>query len=155
MDKINSDRRSANMRRIRSRDTKPEKAVRKVLSEARVRYRLHRKDLPGHPDLAISRIHLAVFVHGCFWHRHQGCKRAFTPATREQFWKQKLDANVLRDEKTIERLASLGWQSLIVWECDTKDDGRLQRELESVVQAYRGRQKCRVCWNLNPTQPKE
>jgi DNA mismatch endonuclease (patch repair protein) len=137
MDKISPLRRSENMRRVRGKNTAPELIVRRVLSDSGVRYRLHRRDLPGKPDVSIGRIHTAVFVHGCFWHRHQGCKRAFTPSTRKEFWIRKLKSNVRRDSKALQGLRNLGWETLVIWECETKDEGDLKLQLAGTIRSYR------------------
>ena len=105
---------------IRSRDTKPEVFVRKALFKAGFRFRLHRRDLPGSPDVVLPGRRVAVFVHGCFWHAHDGCRYAKTPATRREFWESKLAANVERDTRVREALLSAGWRVLVVWECTTR-----------------------------------
>jgi len=137
MDKISPPRRSENMRRVRGKNTAPELAVRRLLSESRVRYRLHRQDLPGRPDVSIGRIRVAVFVHGCFWHQHQGCKRAFTPATHKKFWNTKLKSNMQRDSKALQGLQNLGWKSQVIWECETKDESNLRHRLAPTIRSYR------------------
>lgn len=119
-DVVNPATRSRMMAGIRSRDTKPEIIVRKALFAAGFRFRLHRKDLPGRPDVALPGRKVAVFVHGCFWHEHTGCRYAKTPATRREFWETKLAANVERDRRAREALLSAGWRVLIVWECATR-----------------------------------
>ena len=108
---------------IRGRNTKPEIVVRKALFAAGFRFRLHRKDLPGCPDLVLPRHRVAVFVHGCFWHAHPGCRYAKTPATRREFWETKLASNVERDHRAREDLLSAGWRVLVVWECATRSSG--------------------------------
>jgi DNA mismatch endonuclease (patch repair protein) len=105
---------------IRARDTKPEVLVRKALFRAGFRFRLHRRDLPGSPDVVLPGRRVAVFVHGCFWHAHDGCRYAKTPATRREFWESKLAANVERDKRAREALLSAGWRVLVVWECATR-----------------------------------
>ncbi len=105
---------------IRGKDTKPEMLVRKALFAAGFRFRLHRRDLPGVPDIVLSRKKIAIFVHGCFWHRHEGCSNAKLPASRPDFWREKLDRNVLRDKENVEALLDLGWRVLVVWECETR-----------------------------------
>lgn len=105
---------------IRVRHTKPEIVVRKALFAAGFRFRLHRKDLPGSPDVVLPGLQVAVFVHGCFWHAHEGCGYAKTPATRREFWKRKLLANVDRDRRARDALLSIGWRVLVVWECATR-----------------------------------
>lgn len=108
------------MAAIRARDTKPEVVVRKALFAAGFRFRLHRRDLPGNPDVVLPGRQIAVFVHGCFWHAHVGCHYAKTPATRREFWESKLAANVERDTRAREALLSAGWRVLVVWECATR-----------------------------------
>ena len=119
MDKLSPEKRSWNMSRIRSQNTKPELQLRKALHSKGFRYRLHDKKLPGSPDLVFPKHKAAIFVHGCFWHRH-GCKQTTTPATREDFWKAKFKANVERDGKNIKEIEAAGWRVMIVWECELK-----------------------------------
>lgn len=113
--------RSRMMSGITGKNTKPEVLVRKALFAAGFRFRLHRKDLPGSPDVVLPRLKVAIFAHGCFWHRHTQCKNAKLPATRHEFWKNKLQGNVDRDARVVEALRSLGWRVLTVWECATRD----------------------------------
>jgi DNA mismatch endonuclease, patch repair protein len=113
--------RSRMMSGIRGKHTKPEILVRKALHAAGYRFRLHRKDLPGAPDVVLPGRKVAIFAHGCFWHMHAGCKNARMPTTRPDFWRQKLQANVDRDRRAVEDLRSMGWRVLIVWECGTRD----------------------------------
>lgn len=108
------------MSRIRSRDTAPELAVRKVLYRMGYRYRLHSTAVPGKPDIVLKKFKSVIFVHGCFWHRHPGCKFAYTPKSREEFWTKKFELNVRRDEVVKKQLSELGWRNLIIWECETK-----------------------------------
>lgn len=110
---------------IRRKDTKPEMTVRKALFAAGFRFRLHRRDLPGAPDVVLPSRRIAIFVHGCFWHRHEGCRLAAVPSTRPEFWTTKLEGNALRDRRNIERLRGLGWRVLVVWECAIRDRGTL------------------------------
>ena len=135
-DKIDPERRSQNMRRVRSRDTQPELVVRHALYKLGYRYRLHRRDLAGTPDIVFPSKKLAIFVHGCFWHRHSGCKRTTTPSTRAEFWKAKFDANVARDQRTKRSLAKLGWRSQVIWECETKSIEQLQIKLAKIMARY-------------------
>lgn len=102
---------------IRSRDTSPEMKVRRLLHRHGFRYRLHQKDLPGKPDLVLPRYRLCIFVHGCFWHRHPGCRFATTPSTRPEFWQSKFDQNVVRDTRNKNALLTMGWRVLELWEC--------------------------------------
>ena len=116
-----SERRSRNMSAIKSKNTKPEIAVRKLLHSMGYRFRLHRKDLPGSPDIVLPKYKTVIFVHGCFWHRHQNCKYASTPKTRQEFWNKKFNENINRDKINQENLSSKGWKIIIVWECEIKD----------------------------------
>lgn len=109
------------MRCVGRANTKPELIVRSLLHSFGLRFRLHRKSLPGSPDIVLSKHHTAIFVHGCFWHRHPGCKYATTPKTRQEFWIPKFEGNVARDARKEAQLQELGWRVLIVWECETKD----------------------------------
>ena len=120
-DIVGSRRRSEMMAGIKGRDTAPERAVRRVAHRMGLRFRLHRKDLPGRPDLVFPRHRLAVFVHGCFWHRHEGCRYAYTPKSRVAFWTRKFAGNAARDRRNEDALRDLGWRVLIVWECETRD----------------------------------
>lgn len=112
--------RSAQMARVRGKDTKPELKVRRALHAAGLRYRLHAKELPGRPDIVFRSRRVAVFVHGCFWHRHDdpGCKLARMPKSRLEFWAPKLTANAERDRRNIQALTAQGWTVEVVWECD-------------------------------------
>lgn len=114
---------------VKSKNTGPELAVRKLVFSMGYRYRIHGAELPGKPDLVFSRRKKVIFVHGCFWHRHQGCKKATTPATNTQFWLPKFARTVERDRKTLEALGERGWRSLVVWECELKDEGALSGRL--------------------------
>ena len=105
---------------IRGKDTQPELNLRRALHALGLRYRLHAKDLPGSPDLVFPQYRAAVFVHGCFWHRHEGCKYATLPATRSEFWQAKFDKNVARDKRDGDALVGSGWRVAIAWECDLK-----------------------------------
>jgi DNA mismatch endonuclease (patch repair protein) len=125
-------RRSALMARIRSRDTKPEIAVRRLLHSLGYRFRLHRRDLPGRPDIVLPRHRLAIFVHGCFWHQHPDCRLASRPKTRQDYWGPKLAGNVSRDQIAQESLRSLGWRVAVVWECDTRKPIALLQRVESL-----------------------
>lgn len=128
--------RSRMMASIRSRDTKPEMMVRRFLHGRGFRYSLTRKDLPGRPDLVLPRYNAAIFVHGCFWHGHAGCRFATMPATRSDFWRAKLSANAARDERVETELQKLGWRVAVVWECSLRQEPlpalkRLERFLRS------------------------
>lgn len=117
------------MKSVRSRNTRPELAVRRFLHGAGLRYRLHDRSLPGSPDLVFRTYRAVVFVHGCFWHRHPGCSRATTLKTRTDFWRAKFDANVVRDQAAIAALEEQGWRVLVVWECSTRSAIDLARVL--------------------------
>ena len=116
-----SEKRSRNMSAIKSKNTKPEIAVRKLLHSMGFRFRLHRKDLPGSPDIVLPKYKTVIFVHGCFWHRHENCKYASTPKTRQEFWEAKFRDNINRDKLNQENLSSKGWKIIVVWECEIKD----------------------------------
>ena len=128
-DKLSAKRRSWNMSRIRSRDTKPEFAVRRALSALGYTFRLHRANLPGKPDIVLPKYRIAIFVHGCFWHQHRGCIDCSDPKTRARYWRPKLSANVQRDRKYSSRLKRLGWKSVVIWECQTQKTDRLLHRL--------------------------
>ncbi len=135
VDRLTPEERSRNMARIRSRDTGPELRVRTVAHALGLRFRLHRRDLPGTPDLAFPKHRVALFVHGCFWHRHEGCAKAYMPKSRIPFWTQKFAANTARDRCKAAELVAAGWKPVVVWECETTDAGRLARILEARVRA--------------------
>ncbi|WP_236074812.1 very short patch repair endonuclease [Paraburkholderia nemoris] len=133
MDTLNPQERSERMGRIRAKDTKPELTVRRLVHGMGYRYRLHVKDLPGCPDLAFARRKKCIFVHGCFWHRHTGCRLARMPKTRLDFWQPKLDANAARDVVVERKLTELGWNILIVWECEVKDEATLMPRIRAFL----------------------
>jgi len=108
------------MSRIANRDTAPERALRSALHRAGLRFRLHRRDLPGRPDIVLPSRRLAIFVHGCFWHRHEGCRFATTPATNAEFWQRKFASNTIRDAANVAALEALGWRVFVAWECEVK-----------------------------------
>lgn len=121
------------MSRVRSANTGPEIRVRKILHRLGYRFRLHRRDLPGTPDIVLPAYDSIVLVHGCFWHRHDRCRDASTPSTRIRFWKKKFAENVTRDAKKTAALRALGWKVLIVWECELRDEGALAEKLKGVL----------------------
>lgn len=123
------------MARVGRRDTLPEMIVRQLLTDLGYRYRLHRTDLPGTPDIAFVARRQAIFVHGCFWHRHPGCRMASTPKTRASFWAEKFRRNTERDMQVAAALEKTGWQFLIVWECETRDCDLLQSKLSQFLRA--------------------
>lgn len=106
---------------IKGKNTKPELLLRSALHAQGFRFRIQRKDLPGKPDIVLPKYKTIIFVHGCFWHRHPGCKYAYTPKSNVEFWKNKLEGNVARDRITKEKLEALQWRVLIIWECQISD----------------------------------
>lgn len=133
MDHLSQKDRSALMARVRSSNTKPELRVRKLAHAMGLRFRLKRRDLPGTPDLIFPKYRLAVFVHGCFWHRHPGCPRATVPKSRVEFWTRKLEANVARDQRVVRALEEREWRVLILWECELKDESWLEERLREAT----------------------
>ena len=131
-DRISRERRSWNMSRIRGENTRPERAVRSLLHRMGFRFRLHRRDLPGTPDIVLPKYRTVVFVHGCYWHRHPGCRYAYTPKSRVEFWKTKFSQNVKRDVQVRSELETLGWNIVIVWECELRDSEALGERLRQI-----------------------
>jgi DNA mismatch endonuclease, patch repair protein len=132
MDIVSPEVRSRIMGRISCKDTQPELIVRRVAHALGYRFRLYRRDLPGRPDLVFAGRKTVVFVHGCFWHRHENCKHCYTPKSNIEFWQAKFDNNVSRDERVREKLIRLGWKVAVIWECETAD----LPSLRSTLQAY-------------------
>jgi DNA mismatch endonuclease (patch repair protein) len=126
---------------IRGKNTKPEMLTRRALFAAGYRFRLHRRDLPGAPDIVLPGRSVAIFVHGCFWHMHAGCKNAKLPSTRSEFWRAKLEGNIERDQRAIEVLLSNGWRVLTVWECATREPAALAGLSESLSKWIEGSQR--------------
>jgi len=126
------------MSRIRGKDTKPEIIVRSMLHRMGYRFRLHRKDLPGKPDIVLPKYNTVIFVHGCFWHRHKGCKYAYTPKSRVKFWEDKFAGTVKRDKQHLKQLKENDWKVFIVWECETKDMDRLKKIIDKILQEIKG-----------------
>jgi len=131
MDRISREQRSANMRRIRSKGMKPEMKVRRLLHALGYRFRVHRTNLPGTPDLVFLGRKKAIFVHGCFWHQHPeaNCRLAHTPRSNSEYWLPKLERTAARDAAALDALYSLGWQSIVVWECELKDEAAVVAKL--------------------------
>jgi DNA mismatch endonuclease (patch repair protein) len=125
--------RSELMARVAQRNTRPEMAVRRVAHALGYRFRLHRRDLPGSPDIVFPSRRKVIFVHGCFWHRHEGCRKATTPKRNSQFWLKKFSDNERRDSRDYNRLKAIGWDVLIIWECETKDGDKLARVLRGFL----------------------
>ena len=136
-DHLTVKQRSWNMSRIKSKDSVPEIRVRKLLHSLGFRYKLYDPKLPGKPDLVFPKYKLALFVHGCFWHKHQGCKRSSNPSSNKEYWNAKLDRNVKRDAENKEALLDLGWNPGLIWECETKDANLLmkavKREFKGII----------------------
>ena len=120
MDRLTKEQRHKNMKNIKSKDTSIELKLRKELWKRGYRYRKNYAGLPGKPDIVLPKYHVAIFVHGCFWHRHEGCKDATTPKTRTDFWLEKFDKNVKNDQIKQEKLRELGWKVIVIWECELK-----------------------------------
>lgn len=137
LDIVDHTTRSRMMAGIRHKDTLPERQVRSLLHRMGYRYRLHAKGIPGKPDIAFAARRQAIFVHGCFWHRHAGCRYAYTPKTRTDWWRAKLDANQARDQRVLHELSEKGWSALVVWECDCRDPAKLGESLTRFLGAPR------------------
>lgn len=125
--------RSRIMASVRGKDTKPEMTVRRLAHALGYRFRLHRRDLPGRPDIVFPARKKVIFVHGCFWHQHRGCRKATIPKTRREFWQAKLTKNEARDGRMIVALEAIGWAALVIWECQTRDAESLARTLRSYL----------------------
>lgn len=132
-DVYSAEKRSAVMRRVKGRNTTPEMAVRRALTKLGARYRLHRRDLPGNPDIAMPGRRLAIFVHGCFWHGHDCARGARVPKQNREYWVAKVGRNVARDARNAEALAALGWRVEVVWECELKDAAALDARLRALL----------------------
>ena len=135
LDTLSVRQRSERMSRVYSKDTKPEMRVRRLVHGMGYRHRLHAKDLPGRPDLVFRPRRKAIFVHGCFWHRHEGCSRNRMPKSpeRREYWRTKLNGNVQRDRRHLDALEIMGWRTLVVWECETTASDRLSERLRSFL----------------------
>ncbi len=129
MDNLTPERRSANMRNIRSRDTRPEMIVRRLVHGLGYRYRLHVATLPGKPDIVLSRLQAIIDVRGCFWHQHPGCIDAHIPKSRVEYWRPKLNRNEDRDQENTRIIRKLGWRILVVWECEVKNLPKLSKRI--------------------------
>lgn len=133
MDVVSPRKRSEMMSRIRSRDTSPEIKVRRIAHAMGLRFRLHRRDLPGSPDVVFPGRRVVLFVHGCFWHRHPGCHSAAVPKTRTEFWDTKFQNNVARDRRVSEQLAKLGWRVAVIWECEVNNVETVRRRIQEAL----------------------
>lgn len=136
MDTFPPEKRSEIMRRVHSTDTTPERLVRSLLHKLGYRFRIHRLDLPGKPDIVLPKRRTVVFVHGCFWHRHQDCPHATTPASRREYWLPKFKRTVDRDRKNQEELQESGWNVVVVWECETMDLKKLSERISGRIAQY-------------------
>lgn len=133
MDRLSATKRSWLMSRVRGVNTVPEMRVRKYLHALGFRYRLHGKNLPGKPDIVLPKYRTVIFVHGCFWHRHRGCRYASMPKSNVEFWKDKFESNVSRDKKNQYALRKAGWRCLTIWACETKAERKLARLAAKIV----------------------
>jgi DNA mismatch endonuclease (patch repair protein) len=149
MDSVSPKRRSEIMSRVTGKNTRPEIVVRKLLHGLGYRFRLHRKDLPGRPDVVLPKWRTVVFIHGCFWHRHVGCPNTRTPKSRIEFWTSKFEENIQRDRITRERLEALGWRVLVIWECELGDVASLTERIRRFIESE-GR-----CDRSNSSQARE
>ena len=128
--------RSYNMSRIKGKDTKPEMLVRKYLFSKGLRYKLHDKTLPGKPDMVFPKYKTVLFIHGCFWHGHEGCKYYVVPKTKTEWWINKINGNIKKDTDSIARLQQLGWKVVIVWECELKP-GKVNGTLQNLMKTFK------------------
>lgn len=131
---MTSENRRKIMRGNKPVNTRPEIRVRSALHAMGLRFRIHRKDLPGKPDIVLPRHNLAIFVHGCFWHQHSGCKLASRPRTNQEFWEEKFQANRLRDKRNELALEAMGWRVKVIWECETMDTANLDKVLDNLLE---------------------
>jgi DNA mismatch endonuclease (patch repair protein) len=138
VDIVDPARRSAMMAAIRGKDTAPEIRVRRAAHALGHRFRIHRADLPGRPDLVFPGRHKVLFVHGCYWHRHEGCRYAMMPKSNTEFWSTKFEKNKARDERVMTELVDLGWDPFVVWECETRDAKVLRERIASILGPTRG-----------------
>jgi DNA mismatch endonuclease (patch repair protein) len=129
VDTVTKERRSQIMRNVRSKNTRPEMVVRKLIHSMGFRFRLHRTDLPGKPDIVFPRFRSVIFVHGCFWHRHKGCASTRTPKTRVKFWESKFKSNELRDQIAKHLLGQLNWRVMTIWECEIANTQKLVKQI--------------------------
>ena len=133
-DTFTPEQRSAVMARVKNRNTTPEKVVRSLLHNMGYRFRLHRKDLPGSPDIVLPRYKTVIFVHGCFWHGHNGCRRGARPTSNTEFWNVKIDRNIERDHLAVRELEKTGWRVFTLWQCEMKDMGVLRDRLHTFLE---------------------
>lgn len=136
VDTLTPEARSERMSRVHAKDTKPEMKLRKLIHGMGFRYRLHRKELPGKPDLVFPGRKSIIFMHGCFWHRHEDCGLARLPKSKQAFWCAKLEANKARDQKNISTLKAAGWRILVIWECQLRDEDRVRQVVKEFLTSY-------------------
>lgn len=122
------------MSRVRGRNTSPEKTVRSLLHRLGYRFRIHYKELPGKPDIVLPKYRIVIFVHGCFWHGHQGCSRSKRPTTNSEFWNRKIDATLKRDQGIQQKLQDMGWRVLIIWQCEIKERDAIKTRLCNFIE---------------------
>lgn len=132
-DIVSRSKRKEMMSKVKQRHTKPEIAVRKLLHRLGYRFRLHSKKLPGTPDIVLPKYKSVIFVHGCFWHQHEGCRKARRPTSNVEFWNEKLDKNIERDKRKESELKDLGWKVLIIWDCEIKDEETLIKKVKKFL----------------------
>lgn len=133
MDNLTKLQRKRCMNRIRSKDTNPEVAVRKALTKRGIRYRLHVNKLPGKPDVVISKLKKALFINGCFWHQHAGCRYSVMPKTNKGYWKPKLERNIRRQKENIKQLKKDGWDVHVLWECELKSNKLVSKKITQIL----------------------
>ena len=131
MSRMLPDERRGLMARFRAKDTKPEILVRRALHRHGRRFRLHRRDLPGTPDIVLPRDRMAILVHGCFWHAHEGCALSRVPRTKPEFWREKFERNRARDARVSAELTALGWRVVTIWECEARSD-----DLDAILEGH-------------------
>lgn len=134
MDVFSREKRSQIMSHVGGKNTKPELIVRSILHRMGYRFRLHRRDLPGKPDITFPKYKKVIFIHGCFWHGHEGCPKSKRPDTNKEFWNKKLDKNIARDKINMEKIKELGWDVLVVWTCELKNMDTLKDKIVSFLE---------------------
>jgi len=134
VDVFSKDKRSRIMSKVKGKNTKPELVVRSLLHKMGYRFRLHRRDLPGNPDIVLPKYKKIIFVHGCFWHGHEGCPRSKRPTSNEDFWNKKLNRTICRDKENFTRLKEAGWSTYVVWTCELKDLDLLKNKLKRFIE---------------------
>lgn len=134
MDKFSKEKRSDIMSRVKSKNTKPEEIVRKYLFSKGLRYRKNDSRYPGKPDIVLPKYHVVIFVNGCFWHQHSGCRAAALPATNHEYWKNKLQKNVVRDKQEMQTLINMGWRVIVIWECEISSKAKQVTRLSHLVE---------------------